>query len=60
MNIDIAKFIGSLDQTNEEKQSLAIDLLLQVKKDLEEIKKDFSEKEKINEKQTTEVENVDE
>lgn len=59
MNIDIAKFIGSLDQTNEEKQSLAIDLLLQVKKDLEEVKSQFSKKEETQRK-TVEVENVDE
>ena len=59
MNIDIAKFIGSLDQTNEEKQSLAIDLLLQVKKDLEEVKSQVSKKEE-NQKKTVEVENVDE
>ena len=59
MNIDIAKFIGSLDQKNEEKQSLAIDLLLQVKKDLEEVKSQVSKKEETQ-RQTIEAENVDE
>ena len=58
MNIDVAKFIGSLDQTNEEKQSLAIDLLLQVKKDLEEVKSQVSKKEETQ-KKIVEAENAD-